>query len=296
MRNNTRQSPYMATGRGALRVALAAGAVALLAAGCSSGSSNSNNASSNTNNNTNTNTGTTPLHAIQLAADTAKTANSETATISAVVNTSGVNATVAGTVDIQIRPTLYEDANFTKFSETSLSMPGGMREILTPTAAYVKMALLSEMTHKPWVEISYASLAQTSGIDLRPMIQQAQNDSPLTQTQMLAAATNVTKVGTSTVDGVSVTEYTGTFPIGAGLKRLPASMRAKLDQSLSAAGLSTAHFQVWLDSNNQARKVIISMHSTELTETVTMDVTSINQPVTQYIPPASQVGGLPHGA
>lgn len=297
MRNNTRRSSYMTTGRGALSVALAAGAVALLAAGCSSASSNNAGGNSNNGNTNNTSSNSaSPLHDIQLAADTAKQANSATATLSAVVDSSGVSATIAGTMAIQVRPTLYENANFTKFSETGTSMPGGMQEILTPTAAYVKMSMLAQLAHKPWVKIPYASLAQSSGIDLRPLIQQAQNDSPLTQTQMLAGASSVTKVGTGTVDGVAVTEYKGTYPISAGLKRLPAAERARLEQTLSAAGLHSAQFTAWLDSSNQARKVIISMHSTQLTETVTINVTSINQPVTQYIPPASQVAMLPHGA
>jgi hypothetical protein len=290
MRNLTRRSPIAtATGRGAFRVVLAAGAVALLAAGCSSGSSNHTNNNASSSNSSNS-SGVSPLHAIQLAADTAKAVNSETATISSQTQAHGVTFVVQGALAVQVHPTFYVAADFSKFSGAT----SGMREVLTPNAAYLHMATLAEFSHKPWVEIPLNS-ASASAASLRSVIQQAENDSPLTQTQMLAAATNVTKVGTGTLNGVQVTEYKGTYPLTAALGHVPASERAGLKQGLATVGVKDVNFEVWLDSSQHVRKVVVSLRGTELNQTTTMLVTSINQQINMWTPPVSEIGSLPHG-
>jgi len=45
----------------------------------------------------------------------------------------------------------------------------------------------------------------------------------------------VKKVGTTTLNGVPVTEYAGTYPISAGLARLPASERNQGVQQLQTS-------------------------------------------------------------
>jgi hypothetical protein len=291
MRNLTRRSPVAAaTGRRAFRVVLAAGAVALLAAGCGSGSSNHTNNNASSNNNSSSSSGVSPLHAIQLAADTAKAVNSETATISSQTQAHGVTFVFQGTLAVQMHPTFYVSADFSKFSGAT----SGMREVVTPNAAYLQMAPLAEFSHKPWVEIPLNS-ASASAASLRSVIQQAENDSPLTQTQMLAAATNVTKMGTGTLNGVQVTEYKGTYPLTAALGHVPASERAGLKQGLATIGVKDVNFEVWLDSSQQVRKVVVSLRSAKLNQTTTILVTSVNQQIKTWTPPASEVGSLPHG-
>ena len=110
---------------------------------------------------------------------------------------------------------------------------------------------------------------------------------------MLASSTNVKKVGTTTLNGVPVTEYTGTYPISAGLAKLPASERTKVSQQLQALGLTTEHFTIWLDGKQQVRKVVTSAQGSKVHETSTIQVTSINGPVSAAIPPASQTATVP---
>jgi hypothetical protein len=106
----------------------------------------------------------------------------------------------------------------------------------------------------------------------------------------------VRKVGTATVDGVPTTEYTGSYPVSAGLAKLPASARAKLAPQLRAMGLTTQTFKIWLDSQQQVRKVITSDQGTSEQVTSTVQVTSINQPVRVSLPPAAQTATVPASA
>jgi hypothetical protein len=100
-------------------------------------------------------------------------------------------------------------------------------------------------------------------------------------------------VGTATINGVPATEYTGTYPITAGLSKLPSATRSKIASQLKAMGLTTEHFTVWLDGQQQVRKVVSSAKGSSEQVTSTVVVTSVNQPVSATVPPASQTAKVP---
>ena len=183
-------------------------------------------------------------------------------------------------------------ANFGSVTAQGQSLPGGVEEIINSNAIYLKLAQVARETGKPWVEIPASELSEISGGNLGQLLQNNNSD-PLVQTQMLASSTNVKKVGTTTLNGVPVTEYTGTYPISAGLAKLPASERTKVSQQLQALGLTTEHFTIWLDGKQQVRKVVTSAQGSKVHETSTIQVTSINGPVSAAIPPASQTATVP---
>ncbi len=101
------------------------------------------------------------------------------------------------------------------------------------------------------------------------------------------------KVGTATINGVPTTEYTGTYPVSAGLAKLPAASRSKIAAQLQQMGLTTERFTVWLDDQQQVRKIISSAKGTSESVASTIVVTSVNHPVTAAIPPASQIATVP---
>src|SRR5262249_22306720 len=108
------------------------------------------------------------------------------------------------------------------------------------------------------------------------------------QAQLFTVAKNAHVVGKQTVDGVSTTEYAGSFTAAEGLKALPASFRQALAPELQALGNSTIYFHEWIDGQHHPRK------GTEL-ETLnaepintTSKITAINQPVDVTLPSASQ--------
>ncbi|MBV9380573.1 MAG: hypothetical protein JOY82_12410 [Streptosporangiaceae bacterium] len=277
------------TGR-PLQMAVAAGAVAVLAAGCGASHSGAAPRPSGST------SAQTAQQAIQLAAKNAQLAKSFSATFSMHVNgPSPLDA--SGTMRETSTPSLLADANFPTFSAAGHTLPGGMEEILTSSAIYIRMGAFTQMTGKTWIKLPYSEISRaTGGLNLSQLVQQAQSSSPLVQTQMLAGATDVRVVGHGVIDGVPVTEYSGSYAMAAAMARLPASFRAKFGQAIERAGIGSADFKVWLDDQHQARKVVVTEDGSTMTETITMVVTSVNQPVTVQLPPASETATIPASA
>jgi hypothetical protein len=194
----------------------------------------------------------------------------------------------------QLHPSLLASVNITSLTSQGESVPGGMNEILTPTALYLKMPALTQELHlgKPWLAISFAQASKLSGVNLSQLTSQATNNSPLTQSQMFAAATSVRQVGTGTIDGVPVTEYTGTLPMSKAPSYLTGSTRTRVEQEITSLGFTTENFTVWIDGQHLTRKAVVTVNGTSVTETVNLAITSINQPVNITAPPASQTAPL----
>ena len=279
-------------------IAITAGAIAV--AGCSSSSPN-NSASGKTSSSASASassggassggTSLTAAQAVKEAAAHAQKATSYAADIT--VKTSGTaSSTISGTLKQQTTPSPLAVADFSSVTVQGQQVPGGMEEIINSGGIYLKLAALSKQTGKPWIKIPGSDVSKLGGASLSQLLQNGSND-PLTQTQMLSSSTNVKKVGTATINGVATTEYTGTYPITAGLAKLPAATRSKIAAQLKAQGLTTEHFTVWLDNQQQVRKVISSAQGTSEQVTSTVTVTSVNQPVTATLPPASQTATVP---
>jgi len=270
--------------------------IVALAAGC--GTHSSGNA-----NGTPTQTAElTAAQAVKLAAQTARGANSFTGTSNIEIKTSAGNATIAANFSEQLLPSLLAQVDLSSFQVPGLSLPSGtslsgMQEILTPNALYLKWSFLSTLMHsnKQWIKISLSSLNSSSGMNITSLFNQFSNNGPLTQDTMLAGATHVRTVGTGTVAGVPVTEYTGTVSIDKGLAALDPSTRASLSKILSQAGIGTAKFTIWVDGQHLVRKSVVTEAGDAMSETITTTITSINQPVSVQVPPDSQVATPPSG-
>jgi hypothetical protein len=170
-----------------------------------------------------------------------------------------------------------------------------MSEILTSSALYLRMSPLSSMTGKPWAQVQLSGF-KVGGTSLGLMMQQVQGDSPLTQTELLKHADDVRKAGTSTIDGVPVTEYTGSYSMREALNQVRGPAAAQVRQQLASSGFKTADFQIWLDNQQQVRKLVVTEHGSKADMTLTMAVTSIDKPVGVQLPPASQVAVIPDNA
>ena len=86
----------------------------------------------------------------------------------------------------------------------------------------MKWSYLTQMLHlsKPWLAIPVPSGSKSSGINLSQIFSQESGSDPLTQSQLLQGATSVHQVGTGSIDGVPVTEYTGTLPLDKAISYL----------------------------------------------------------------------------
>jgi len=235
-----------------------------------------------------------PAQAITLASWQAKHATSFSSSWS--VKMAGTpSGTMAGTFEMSTRPLLF-DMGVSTFNVGGRSLPGGVQEILTGHALYLKMPGLAQRFGKSWVKVSFAEFQKRTGISLAQITQQMQQNNPLVQTQMLAAAKNVRVAGHQMIDGVPTTHYTGTYTAAAQLARLPSSLRAAEQKALQRLGVTSAQFSVWIDGQHQARKIIVRETGTSEQVTATFTVTSINQPVRVTLPPASQVAAIPASA
>jgi hypothetical protein len=276
--------------------AIAITAAALAAAGCSSSSSAGHSAGgAAASSSGNGSPAVTAADAIQLAAQHAQRVTSFAATMT--VQATGLqNISMAGTVQDRTQPSPLIVANFATVSAQGQTVPGGIQEIINSNALYLKMAQLSRQTGKPWIEVPASEISKASGASFGQLLQQNDTSNPLIKTEMLASSTNVKKVGTATVDGVQTTEYTGSYPISAGLAKLPASVRSKIEPQIQSMGLQTENFTVWLDAQQQVRKIVTSDRGTKEQTASTIMVTSINQPVSATPPAASQTATVPASA
>jgi hypothetical protein len=264
-------------------VAAAAGAAAaVLAAGCSAGSGSGHPAA----------TGLSAGRAITLAAQQAQRVNSASYTLSVRVS-GATSAAIVSRVQMRVRPSVAMNLDVTSLSEGGHTVPGGMQEIVTGKMLYLKLAVLRHRLGKPWLAIPFTQMQQVTGLNLGQMIQQAQANNPLVQTRMLAVSKDVKAAGTQTIDGIATTEYTGSYPVSAGLARLPASLRSMAQQQMRQLGITDVSFRVWIDGRHMTRKLVAHANGTAVQMTVEAQITGVNQTATISAPPRSQVATIP---
>jgi hypothetical protein len=271
-------------GRRAPAVALCAAALAVIA-GCSTGSSSSS-VPLGTTGTTGTATKLTPRQAITLAAVETQRVTSMAGTFAEQVGTAG---TINGTIQLRLKPTLLAHETLS----SSIGQSSRVEEIVSAKAIYIKAP--SHPSGKPWLEIKLSDLAGGLGKSLQSLLQSAQNGNPAAQTQMFAGSRNVHKVGTEVVNGVQTTHYAGTVTASQALRRLSPTVRkgfAPLLRLISGG----IRFDIWLDDQHMARKVVEVESVRGQTVTVTLNVTAVNQPVQITLPPRRLVTVLPASA
>lgn len=241
-----------------------------------------------------------PLGAVQLAAKTANSANSFTGTMimrgTAKPGAKGAAEPMSmdATFAERVHPSPLARINISSISSPGMPMPGGITEVGTATTFYIKWPYINQLMHltKPWLVFSISSATMSSAIDLSQTMDEASGNGPLAQSQMLAAATSVRQVGTGTIDGVPVTEYTGKLPLDKASSYLSGTAKSVVEQANANAGFSVATFTDWIDAKHMVRKSVITEVGTDITENLTVTMTSINQPVNITVPPASQTTSL----
>ena len=234
----------------------------------------------------------TPRQAMLAAA--AQTQRITSATETLTVRTSGAsNSTTTGTIQARLKPALLVSGNLTA---TAAGASSRVKMIITGTAMYVSEPAMASQIGKPWVEIELSTLdalAGGTGTGLTQLFHSLQGNSFTSQAQLFTVARNTRVVGEQTVDGVSTTQYAGSFTAADGLKALPASLRHALAPALQAMGNSTIHFREWVDGQHHLRKLAEVETVNGDTVDTAINVTAINQPVSITLPAAGQTYILP---
>ena len=128
----------------------------------------------------------------------------------------------------QVRPSLEAEVQIATLSAAGSTLPGGMTELITQSNFY-RSGLLTQQAHlaKPWLVMPVSALSKSSGINFGQILSQTTSSSPLNESQMLAGASDVRKIGTGTLYSVPVTEYSGAVSIDKGMRTSPAAPRPR---------------------------------------------------------------------
>ena len=227
-----------------------------------------------------------PRQALLAAATQAQQITSATETLTVHDNTSGSATT--GTVQVRLKPALLASENL---NVTAHGTSTRVKVILTGTAVYLHEASLAGQLGKPWVKMDLSALpalAGTSGASLAQLVHSLQSNNFTSQARLFTVAKNTRVVGTQTVEGVTTTEYTGSFTAAEGLKALPAGLRQALAPELQALGNSPIHFHEWVDGQHHLRKMTEVETVGGDTVTIGIGITAIDQPVHITPPPDRQ--------
>lgn len=232
----------------------------------------------------------TAVDALGKASEKSGTIKSFHATMTAKTSVSGQDTSMSGSVDYQLKPELGMKMDFSNMTVAGKSMEG-FQEILKGDSIYMKVPALSKQTSsKPWLKFSLSGLSAKSGIDVKGLLNQAQQADPAMSVKMLTASNDVNRVGSAQVGGVSTTHYAGTYSIQQALAKLDASQRDQAQKSLTQSGLDKMAFDVWVDGDQLPRKIkLTTPPGSKLTMDTTMTYSNFNQPVSITAPPASEV-------
>ena len=246
----------------------------------------------------------TPLEEVRLAAQTAAGVTSFTGTMSLQTSArpgatgsaqSLGNVTMSATFTEELHPSLLANVDITSLSSAGMSLSGGVSEIVTPATIYLKWGFLTQTLHltRPWLSIPVSAMSKSSGVNFGQLFSQVSSSGPLSESQLLGGAASVRKVGSTTIGGVPVTEYSGTLPLSKGIQFLTGSARTQMAQAITEAGFTTATFTAWIDAEHTVRKAIVTEYGKTMDETITTTITSIDKPLSISLPTASQTAPLP---
>lgn len=226
---------------------------------------------------------------------TSKAGASASASPAASAAAGSGNLSATATFAERLRPSLTGSVTYQSMSSGGTTLPGGLSAIITPTEFYLKWSYLTDALKlsKPWLAIPVSQLSQSSGVNLSQILGSAAGGSPLSGSQVLSGASSVRKVGTGTVGGIPVTEYTGTLDLDKSLAALSGTTKTQLQQAITKSGFKTGTFTVWVDGSHQIRKEVATLTGSTMTETTTTTITSINKPVNISLPAANQTTTAP---
>ena len=138
----------------------------------------------------------TPRQALLAAASHAQKVTSASETLT-VRDSGAQNATTAGTIQFQRKPTLQASETL---NTTAAGKSAQIKVILTGTAIYLHEAALAGQLGKPWLKLDLSALNGTDLASIAQLAHSLQGNDFANQTQLLAVAKNVHVAGTQTVE------------------------------------------------------------------------------------------------
>jgi hypothetical protein len=160
---------------------------------------------------------------------------------------------------------------------------GNIRVIASNGMAYLKSPFLMHAYGKPWVMGSMNTMSSTSGLNLGPLLGLLSTSSPLVQVPLFSQGSNIRMMGHSMMDGSRMSEFGGHYMLSHVLGSLNSQLQPSM-QSVMNSGISMTRFRAWMDSTHQVRKLVLIEIGNNTKITITLVITSMNQPMHINIP------------
>lgn len=136
---------------------------------------------------------------------------------------------------------------------SKLGTNGAADAVFQTDALYVNMhmpqATVDQMGGKHWFKYSYDDLAKIMGPAGATIKNGLKSADPVAAVQAAIASGKVTEVGKETLNGAQVTHYTADLTLAqmAGQGALTQDQVDALRQQLQSQGVTSAHYDVWVD-------------------------------------------------
>ena len=263
-----------------LGIAAVAVAAAVTIAGCKPGSFSG---ASSTGSGLGTTTSSSSVGQIfSLAAQQTQQVNTFSATVQ-ITATGATTANLLGTMNevatTPTAPTISLVANAGQLGRVKIILSNGM--------AYMRSPFFRSYYQHPWIEGTMSSMS-SSGLNLGPLLALLEGSSPLLQTQLFPYGSNMRFMGSSYFDGYHMREYGGHYVLADILSHLSSDMQPTV-QSWMNDGLSMTRFRAWMDPSHMVRKLVLIETVNGTTFTITINLTSFNQPMHIAMPAVTNI-------
>jgi hypothetical protein len=191
--------------------------------------------------------------------------------------TGALNATLTGTLHEVTTPSPVMSLR------ANAGALGNIRVIVSNGMAYLKSPFLMHAYGKPWVMGSMNTMSSTSGLNLGPLLGLLSTSSPLVQVPLFSQGSNIRMMGHSMMAGSRVSEFGGHYMLSHVLGSLNSQLQPSM-QSVMNSGISMTRFRAWMDSTHQVRKLVLIEIGNNTKITITLVITSVNQPMHIKIP------------
>jgi hypothetical protein len=253
-----------------LGFAAVAAVAAITVAGCKPGVYASSSSGSGSQ------SGMSSSSALSLAAQQTQQIRSFSADVE-IQATGALNATLTGTLHEVTTPSPVMSLR------ANAGALGNIRVIVSNGMAYLKSPFLMHAYGKPWVMGSMNTMSSTSGLNLGPLLGLLSTSSPLVQVPLFSQGSNIRMMGHSMMDGSRMSEFGGHYMLSHVLGSLNSQLQPSM-QSVMNSGISMTRFRAWMDSAHQVRKLVLIEIGNNTKVTITLVITSVNQPMHIKIP------------
>ncbi|GAA1013388.1 hypothetical protein Aple_054030 [Acrocarpospora pleiomorpha] len=196
-----------------------------------------------------------------------------------------------GTYQYQAKPSVVFEAKATDLTLKGKASSAKPEVIVSGGTAYVNPDGLAQGAQgPPWWKVALKDLKGPHGQAIAKMFDTATVTNPATIEKVVHAYEDVKMVGTSEVDGTTVTHYTANYNVDQAKAAFGVASASPMESpGASALGVHELRSDIWVDEHGMVRKTRYrNEEGQEPQFTLTSTVTEYDKPVSVQPPPADQ--------